>query len=334
MFITAPGMGLDIGSKKIKLITVRFRNKRLQINDFGSIPTPPGVVEAGYILDPERLGEELGGLVATLRLKGKRVVSAVSGQQIYTRNLVMPRMKLKEMKEAINYQAITFLPIPVEESAIDIFPLRNFEDDEGKKTEVFFVAVRQQQVDNLNAACRIAGLKLAAVEIEPLALFRLLGQNDSPGAQAFLNIGATCSYFTVFHNEILTYYQSLAVGCAAFLETNYWEGGDSCRGLGSIEIGRENESDYLIRDIIAEVSRSIEYYYMENEVVIEKILLCGGGSQIKGLDAALATGTGYGVEIADTLGDINIPPNINEFEIYELKHDFLVALGLAARRVI
>ncbi|MEN6461952.1 MAG: type IV pilus assembly protein PilM [Syntrophomonas sp.] len=335
MFNIAPGIGLDIGSKKIKLVTVRLWKKRVQIIDFGSIPTPPGVVEAGYILDPERLGEELGGLVATLKLKGKRVVSAVSGQQIYTRNLVMPRMKLKEMREAINFQATTFLPIPVEESAIDIFPLRNFEDDEGKKTEVFFVAVRQQQVDNLDTACRIAGLKLVAVEIEPLALFRLLGQNTNLGAQGFLNIGAVRSYFTVFHNGILIYYQSLAFGCSAFLrDNNYTNNENDSLGLDNIEIGQGNESYYLIKDIIAEVSRSVEYYHMQNEVGINKILLCGGGSRIKSLDVALATGIDQNVEIADTLADLDISNNINETEIQELKHDFSVALGLAVRKVI
>ncbi|MEN6349747.1 MAG: pilus assembly protein PilM, partial [Syntrophomonas sp.] len=165
MFNRAAAIGLDIGSKKIKLVRVRKTQENWQIVKFGSMLTPAGLVEAGNIFDPEKLGREMITLVDQLGFKGQKVISAVSGQQVYIRTLVMPRMSLKETKEAAVYQAATFLPVPVEEAAIDIFPLRDFEDDEGKQREIFFVAVPRIQVENLETTCRMAGLKLVAVEI-------------------------------------------------------------------------------------------------------------------------------------------------------------------------
>lgn len=334
MFFRSSGIGLDIGSKKIKIAKVRNKKDGLYVIDIGSIPTPDGLVEAGNIYDPERLGEEIGVLVRNMNIKGQAVVSAVSGQQVYTRNLVMPQMKLSELKEAVNYQAINFLPISVEDAAIDIFPLRNFEDDEGKKTEIFVVAVRRQQVEALDIVCRIAGLKLVAVEIEPLAIYRVWGRNSYDEVTAFLNIGASRSYFAVFKKNILVFYRSLAFGCSVFYQGVGMSGPQGPTDLDKIEVSQDTQYDYLVRDIIAEVARSIEYYNMQNQdedEPIERIYMCGGGSRLKGLGESLSSGIGYDVELADPLNHLIVPGKLNPDQLQDLKHDFLVALGLAAR---
>lgn len=337
MLHKSSGIGLDIGSKKIKIARVRNKKDGLYVDDFGSIPTPAGLVEAGNIFDPERLGEEIGGMTKNMNIKGQAVVSAVSGQQVYTRNLVMPRMKLSELKEAVSFQAISFLPIPVEEAAMDIFPLRDFEDEEGKKTEIFFVAVRRQQVEALDEVCKIAGLKLVAVEVEPLAIYRVLGREDQSQVTAFLNIGASRSYFSVFKKNILVFYRSLAFGCSAFYQGMGLSCGDSPIDLDSIQVSQDSQYDYLVRDVIAEVARSVEYYNMQNQdeedEPVEKIFLCGGGSRLKGLDTSLAVGIGRDVELANPLSKVILPVHVTAQQERDLKHDFLVALGLAARRI-
>lgn len=330
----APGIGLDIGSKKVKLVRLRKVNDRYAMLAYGSIPTPPGSVEAGFIHDPERLGECLGELVGDLKLKKKAVVSAVSGPQVYTRSLVMPRMKPAEQREAVRYEATTFLPIPVDEASIDISPLNFFEDNEGKKVSLFFVAVRKQQVDNLRLACDIAGLKLAAVEIEPLALHRLL-KADGAGGQAFVNIGASRSTFSVFQGEAPKFYRHLSFGSSPFLLQSKTQGnGQSAAGLDTIDLGSHDDHQYLLQDIIAELARSIEYYHMQNEAEIKKLLLCGGGARIKGLDKSLSEGLNLSVVNADTLSLIDLPTGTGDPAKQELKNDYSVALGLAAREVI
>lgn len=335
LFNKSPGIGLDIGSKKIKVARVKNTKQGIQVVSFDSIPTPAGTVEAGNIMDPARLGEELGYMVGKLKIKHNKVVSAVAGQQVYTRNIVMPRMKLEELKEAVSFQAINFLPIPVEEAVIDIFPLRDFEDNEGKKTEIFFVAVRRQQVENLDMVCDIAGLNLVAVEIEPLAMNRVLGRNNPDEVSAYLNIGASRSNFSVFKKNVLVFYRSMSFGCSAFYEGLGIKSMDTGINPEEIEFGQGNKYDYLTRDIIDDVTRSVEYYNLQNnrmsEELVEKVWLCGGGSRFKGLDRSLALGSGLQVEIADPLSELILPDKLSDEQKRDLKHEYLIALGLAAR---
>lgn len=336
MFNCLPGIGLDIGDNKIKLARVKRRRDGLQLIKYGSMLTPAGAVDAGVISDPERLGKELKGLVRDLNFNGKKVVSAVTGQQVYTRNLILPRMKLNELKEAVHYQAMNFLPIPVEEAAIDIFPLREFDDEEGKKTEVFFVAVRRQQVENLDIVCHTAGLKLAVVEIEPLALYRVLGGN-AESVVAFLELGSSRSYFAVFKGAILVFYRSLPFSSSIFYQILSINQAYGHGGFEEFEVSEDEQFDYLLRDIIFEMKRSMEYYDLQDETgneEIDKFLLCGEGSAIRGLDSRLTEGLGRKVEVAEILPWIILPPHISQAEKLELKYDFTVVLGLAAREVV
>lgn len=330
MFNRLPGIGLDIGDQTIKIARVKRKRDGLLLIKHSSMLTPVETVDAGIIHDPERLGKEMKGFVRDLNLNGKQVVSAVTGQQVYTRNLILPSMKLCELKEAVYYQAMKFLPIPVEEAAIDICPLREFEDEEGKKTEVFFVAIRRHQVENLDIACKFAGLKLAVVEIEPLALYRVLGGNLE-SVLAFLEIGSFRSYLAVFKGVTLVFYRSLPFSSSALYQF-YGKG-----GFKEHEVSEYKQYDYVLEDIISETKRSVEYYKLGDETGNERIdrfLLCGEGSAIRGLDYRLTEGLGCKVEVADILPRLILPSDISEVEKRELKHEFTVTLGLAAREVV
>lgn len=331
MFKRTANLGLDIGSKKTKLAKVKRKGSEWQLLKYGSINTPPGLVEAGNIFEPEKVGAELAGLVKQMGLEGQRVVSAVSGQQVYIRNLVLPRMSRSESREAAFYQAVTFLPIPIEEAAIDVFPWRDFEDEDGQKSEVFFVAVPRQQVDNLNLACLAAGLKLAAVEIEPLAINRIFLPSQASGVRALLQIGASRGYFSVFNGTNLLFYRTLS----SFYENISFINSEENINLENLQSIQEGQLKYIVSDLVAEVRRSIEYYNMQHSVQkLEKLWLSGGGTGLQGLAAELAAEIACEVQAADFLARFTLPVGLDEQAKREINCDFPVALGLAAREVI
>jgi Tfp pilus assembly PilM family ATPase len=144
--------------------------------------------------------------------------------------------------------------------------------------------------------CNIAGLNLVAVEIEPLAMNRVLRKLYPEDVNAYLNIGGTRSFFSVFKNDVLVFYRSLAFGISAFyaaLEMSFPNGAVRWE---DIQFGQGSQYDYLTRDLIDDVTRSVEYYNLQKnktEERIEKIWLCGAGARFKGLDASLASGSGW-----------------------------------------
>lgn len=330
----APGIGLAVSVTQATLTRVKQRREKLQVAGFGSIPVPAGTADAGLINDPIKLGQALGGLVEQMNLKGKKVVSSVGGPQVFIRNIVLPRMKLNELKEAALFEATTFLPIPVEEAAVDVYPVRHFEDEEGKQTELFFVAVRRQQVENLRVACEVAGLDLVAVELDPIALHRVMAAADGESTQAYLYMGNTRSFICVIKNGALVFQRYFSSGTSAISQAlDPGQEQDPHQLLFQVDL--ENSHQYLIRDLITQTSRSLEYFRMQfNDELKTPLVLCGPGARIDSLDRTL----GEALDIQVMTGDIssrllfssNLPPNQRQ----DLGFDYLISLGLAAREVI
>lgn len=334
MLFSKTGIGLDIGSQKIKLVKVKRQGNKIEPVLFKCMDTPPGTVDSGTIIDPELLGEAIADLVNDLKISGSRAVSAIGGQQIYIKNFVMPHMKQLDLRRAAFYQSSSFLPISPDEAVMDVCPVRRFTDGEGRKTDVFFVAARKMQLDNLLAVYQAAGLKPSAVEIEPLALYRLFKSEDDIRTLGILNFGAYRSYLAVFDEGVLTSLRHLSLGCSAFLQGVGW-GEVEQRELDGIDLNEDSNYSYLLGDIITELSRTLEYFSMQTGGhKVNKVLLTGGGSRIKGLTDYLSSALGYSVEQADIEKQVKVPPHLTEHERRQIMHDYPVALGLAARGVI
>ena len=333
MLKNLPGIGLDIGSRLIKIAWVRPHKAGWRIIKQGSMETPQGIVEAGVIKDPESLGKQIGVLVKNMKIQGKRVTTAVSGSQIYLRNVIMPYLNWQELREAVYYQAYSFLPIPVEEAALDIYPLRDYVDDEGRKIELFFAAVPKQQVDDIATVIKSAKLRPAVVEVEPLALWRAWGA-DSTRVAALLTIGAARSYFTVFNRGIPVFYRSITVPVeevhkvleqdnrpVMFAENN---------SAGKLRCKE------LFNGLLSEVKTARDYYQMQagsEEGRIEKLILCGGGVWPV-LPIVIAEDMNIKVELMTDRVEQQfiLPASTSTAERLVIQKDFPLALGLAMRR--
>ncbi|SHG66146.1 type IV pilus assembly protein PilM [Thermosyntropha lipolytica DSM 11003] len=330
MFKDRITLGLDIGTERTKIALLQKRGREAEIKLLESLPTPRGFVDSGNILEPVQLGEEIKKVVEKHGLKGRKTAASVSGPQVYTRIFTMPEMKKEELREAALYQASTFLPIPLEEAAVDVYPLRLLEDDEGKKREVFFVAVRKSQVERLQIVCETAGLNLQVVDIEPLALERAAKAPEE--IKAFLHIGSNRAQFSVFAREMLVIHRSLSFGCSAFLIA----GNPSCpvpETLENIDV-RTGEYDYLVSDMMGELLRAVEYYRLQNKEPLMRIYISGGGSRLKGLDEVIEKNTGVKASLVELNQVFRGKELDDEKRKREIKYDFMIALGLALRGVI
>ncbi|MGS0764007.1 type IV pilus biogenesis protein PilM [Syntrophomonas curvata] len=331
MFIGRMSVGLDIGSKFIKLAGMQRHGNTGTVKIFGHIATPTGMVENGLINNPGEVGQELGKLVEQLKLKGSRVISALSGQQVYTRLLTLPAMHMDEMRTAALYQSTGFLPISIDDITADIYPVRQFDEPEGRMAEVFFVAARKTQAENLVQTCRIAGLKLTILEIEPLALKSLYyPQTCNDKVYGIVNIGAQRSYLSIFQDHNPVFLRSIAFGCSAFfLQIPQVAQGE--RRLEDLS-AEEPECRTLLRNLIDELVRSLDYFRLQNkEDKIASILLCGGCARLNGIDELLGRELNIPVQLGKIDRNLKLPQNISEQQKNDLCFDYPIALGLALR---
>jgi len=329
MLFQATGTGLDIGSKKIKLARVKKAKKGLELMDFASMPTPNGVIEQGKIIAPIELGKAISQLVNETSWKGQKVISALSSQEIFFDNFILPRMNRRESRKVALYQSSSFLPFPLDEAAFDIFFLREIDNSEGRKREVFFAAAQGLQVEHLKKVCTLAGLRLTVVEIPALALKRLWHSNNGKDLTVFLNIGYSYACFSVFQQQKLLFQRSFA----SFLEGMIDILGDNLL-LEEVDMAENLQLQELMEEFLARVKHTLSLFQrQEREMIIGHILLCGGGAKLKGLAGYLSmilNGIVPTLNLPDTLA---LPAKFEQYR-QELSCDFSVAIGLASRGVL
>ena len=305
-------IGIDIGSIKTKLVQVKYFRGKYKLVDFISIATPPEAVENGFIIQPELLGEKLGEVIRKHNLHGAKVIAAVSGSQIYIKNIILPKLKLKELRQAAYYEAAKFLPIPLDEAIIDVFPLQNIDTEEGVKTQLFFAATRKRQVSNLEECLEIAGLNIKAIDLEPLALNRILIEPKNYAAKGIINIGANRSCFYVFEGDNLLFHRPFTMDDELHFDD-----------------GKAND-DYK-KELYLEVLRSIEYFDIQFQYIPGVLLLCGYCSQLTELKDWLNEKLKIPIEIGRLNENIIRINHLSEEEQMLIQYEFLTALGLAIR---
>ena len=118
---------------------------------------PPGLVQDDQIIDAAGLAAEVRALFDEAGVRKRHVVSAVSNRQAITRNIMVPKMTLQELEEAIKWEAERYIPFPIDEVELDFFVLDNPDDvADGGQLEVVIAAARldllTQQVETLRLA--------------------------------------------------------------------------------------------------------------------------------------------------------------------------------------
>lgn len=308
-------LGIDIGSVKIKLVHLkRFRGKYKLIK-YISIDTPRGAVKNGFIVEPQYLGERLGREIKRHNLKGEKAISAVPDSQIYIKNIILPKRKLNEMRQIAFYEAAKFLPIPLDEAVIDVFPLQNITSDEGTKTELFFAATRKRQVSNLEESLEIAGLDIEAIDIEPLALNRILIETQASLTRGIINIGANHSCFYVFKGDNLLFHRPFMLD-------------DGLNLLG------EEDNEEFKKELYLEILRSVEYFNIQFQYIPGLLLLCGYCFKLAELKDWLKEKINIPTEMGQLNQKIIAVNHLSSDEQMLIQHEYLTALGLAIRRAV
>src|SRR3989475_9750719 len=117
-------VGIDIGTRAIKVAQIRRTGKGPELQRFGIASTPRGSVEGGLVLDPQAVAQVLRGLLRTARIGARRAIIAVTGQNVLARVLRFPPIPEDEVKRAIRWEAERHLPFPVDEAVIDVQTVR------------------------------------------------------------------------------------------------------------------------------------------------------------------------------------------------------------------
>jgi len=335
-------IGIDIGTGSIKLVEIAWQKGEPVLKNFGIIEVPDKTIEDGRIIDTQQLSFTLSQLLATTHTNSKNVVVAIGGRVMFARELIFPKMTIDELREAIKWDVGKYIPYAPGSYYFDfaIVGQGNTEDE----IKVLLVASPLENINNIINTIKSAGLTLVAVDVEPLALYRIF---DDAEKAMVIDIGAQLSQITVFQNGSPAVIRNIPIGGQNFtqvimkgLKLDFNEAekikhtkailGQSNGGPQYIEVQRQME--LLINEFALDINRTAEYYQQQNkDVMINKIFITGGGAKLNNLVQSLAARLDMPAVLYDPLAKLKIPGSFDLLHLQKVAPQLGTAIGLALR---
>ena len=140
-------IGLDIGSTAARAAEVASGSPKPVLVRAAQVPIPAGAVENGEVRQPEIVAEALKELWARGGFKGKQVVMGVGNQRVVVREISLPWLPEKELRQSLAYQVQEFIPMSTDEAVLDYDPIGEFEQEGRRMLRMLLVAAQKVMVN-------------------------------------------------------------------------------------------------------------------------------------------------------------------------------------------
>jgi type IV pilus assembly protein PilM len=210
-------IGVDVGSTAVRVAEVAVGDIPVVVRA-AQVPLPPGVVESGEVRQPEAVAEALRELWSKSGVKSKQVQLGVGNQRVVVREVALPWLPEKELRETLGFQVQEFIPMASDEAVLDFDPLGELDQGGRRMVRILLVAAHKPMVNALIEAALAAKLDPQGIDLTPFAVTRAVGTGDegldldSGGDEAIVDIGAQVTSICVHDRGVTRFVRMLPSG--------------------------------------------------------------------------------------------------------------------------
>jgi type IV pilus assembly protein PilM len=312
------GLNIEAGSVAVAEVSV---NGTTQLGATAIHPLRPGVFHEGEVIDADGLVAALKDLYSSHKLP-KRVRLGVGNQRVIVRTLRLPGIEdPKEMEAAIRFQAQEQIPMPLDQAVLQHQVVGGVpaEEGSGPQVDVVVIAARRDMITSLAEPLRRAGLEPVGIDLSAFGMIRALASMAAPPpdpeavetqpaqeAVLYCNVGDVLN-LAVARGRSCLFTRVSGTGMEAIIARLASSRGLSPEhaeqwlhhvGVGSPLEAIEGDPEIVkatrralkegVVGLVDELRLSLDYYRaLESAVPVSSVVLCGAGSAIRGLAAAM-----------------------------------------------
>lgn len=351
-------VAVDLGGSGIRAAEFKTHKGAPVIGKVGFVALPEGAIEGGEVKDAEKVSAALKELWSSAKFSSKQVVIGVANSNVLVRIKTLDWDVEADFRKSLKYQpgVAEDLSFDVEKANLDYHTLHEYmapqpDGTEKKMKSVLLVAAERDMVDGFVKAIRGAGLQPVRADLTPFALIRSVNPTASGTSAAtvevIIDMGLDVTNVILHQNGQPRFVRIVSGQSGRYLtrtlsEQFAWSIEDAERtkvelGLsGGISAdGQQHPAQMIINHVvsafIAEIRQSIDYFLAATPQIssVSRVILTGGGSNLKGLRERIASELRVPVEHAvptqttATAKNFVLPEGLNEAHLS-------VAFGLAA----
>jgi type IV pilus assembly protein PilM len=265
---------------------------------------------------------------------GASITSIVNCPQTCTRRIITPHMPKKELTQAIQWEAKNAIPFSIDDALMGFDVLGEVAEKGVKKMIVAVAAAPKGTVNRLLALFSKAGIEIATMIPASLSLQNLItasGQYQELNT-AVVEIGAAITELNIYQKGRLAFSRKLPIAgrditkamtstlmsAQGKIELTLEEAEKIKKEIGipAVEDDKTIDGKILpsqvlslvrpcVEQLASEIERSFDFFREESHGgKVDKVILFGGGANLKGLTKSLYNALEIEAVIGDSLEDI------------------------------
>ena len=343
-YLRMPAFGFDLSDRSLKYVLLEGNKNSLVASSFGERLIPEGVLESGEI----KKSAELISFLKAIReeIRSDYCVVSLPEEKAFLVAVQIPQVNYKEIRNTIELQIEEYVPLKAEEV---IFDFNIFEFD-GTAISLNVTAYPSAFILSYQNVFRQAGFMPIAFEMEMQAASRAVTSLLEEFPVMVVDFGKTRTSLgivfrgeTVYTSTIGVAGKDLNQAIAKSLGVDSFRAEEIKRQKGFVKSGDNQDVFQAMLPVISavkeEIFKHMEYWESHgslrikagNKMVLKKLILLGGESNIKGFAEYLS----YELKIRVTKGNpweniVSLEEHIPEIDL-ETSLAFSTAIGLAIR---
>jgi type IV pilus assembly protein PilM len=344
-----PVVGLDIGSSAVKAVELKPSGKNgFKVAAFAAEPLPPDSIVDGSVVDAVAVVDAIRRIFSTKRFKARDVVASLSGNAVIVKKIALPVMTDAELRESIHWEAEQYIPFDIQDVNLDYQVLDPGGAESGRQTmDVLLVAAKKDKIADYTGVIFQAGKTAVIVDVDAFAVQNCYEANYGAGhgVTVLLNAGASAINVNIVRGDQSLFTRDISVGGNAYTEAVQREfsmafdvAEQSKKGQVPEGVAFEDVRAVLrtvSEGVMLEIQKTSDFFKSTTTADhIDRILVCGGASQVDGFEEMLAERFDAPVERLDPFRTIDVDgKKLGIDSPTELAPTAAVAVGLALRRV-
>jgi type IV pilus assembly protein PilM len=338
-------VGLDIGSRIIKVGELAESKKGYRLKSFGTIDISAGLIEEGVIKDPETVADSIRELFKTHNIKEQNVAISIGGYSVIVKKISVQTMTEQELQDTIQFEAEQYIPFDISDVNLDFQILG--EADNPDQMNVLLVAAKTDMIEDYINLVQLSGLNPCIIDVDAFALQNIYELNYDVEDEnvALIDIGAGKTSLNILQGGASLFMRDVALGCSqinekisSLVDCSFEEAEQLKLGEGTGKISLEDKTEIIssvTADWCDEIRRALDYFYStDSETQIKRIILSGGGAHIETFRNLLATETSTEVEMINPMANIDLDnKNTDSAFLDQIAPQAAICLGLALRRI-
>ena len=295
--------GIDIADSGLKAVKLRRVAKSLVVVDHDILRYAELGAETGASKD-ELIFRALGTFLTRHEVRRDRVYVGIPSQNVFSRFIGLPPVERRRLAQLVEFEARQQIPFDLNEVIWD-YQTVNTEFVLGEEIEIGLFAVRREVIDNFLLQLSMLRSRLHGVQIAPLALYNFI-RRDYPLEKPLvvIDIGAQSTDLIIVDGSKF-WLRNLPIAGNNFTNVIQRRFNVSAEEAESIKrrFGQTKQRGKIVeairpvlRDLVAEIQRSVGYYKsLAREVRFEEVVVLGEGFNLYGLPAYLNEHLQYNV---------------------------------------